>query len=134
MGATDSTADRRGRRDARMTASSTVIDQVDSVCEAAADPQGAYLIRSRLRRMLLNCARQVAELQGVQKPVYPGQWVVVPGAPDEIQKVMAVCRRVYQRSEHLCQPSESFDVRWEDGWRELSADLENLQNLLSRLR
>jgi hypothetical protein len=92
---------------------------------AAEDPRGAYLIRSRLRRSILACTRAVAEREGLPKPVLPGQWV---GATDkQAQDVVDLCRRIYDRAQFLCQPSESFDVRWEAGWRDLQTDLVALE-------
>lgn len=109
------------------------IDQIEAVRRAAADPQAAYLIRSRLRRALLGCARVVAAHQNLEKPDLPGQWAVGPTASSEAKSVVEICRRIYQASEQLCQPSESFDVRWEEGWRRLSADLSELTCALSVL-
>jgi hypothetical protein len=83
--------------------------------------------------MLLDCARQLADRQGLEKPVYPGQWAVDEEASEEIREIAAVCRRIYQRAELLCQPSESFDVRWESGWRRLNNELDDLRSLLAEL-
>jgi hypothetical protein len=115
-----------------MSTGDTTISQLEAVREAAAEPQAAYLIRSRLRRALLSCARTVAELQGVEKPVLPGQWVATSASP-EATEVIGLCRRIHQSAEHLCQPSESFDIRWEDGWRDLETDLNFLKLALARL-
>jgi hypothetical protein len=106
------------------------IAQLDSVREAARDPAAAYLIRSRLRRALLACAREVAEVQDLEKPCLPGQWVLSDSASPELVEIVGICRRIHQRSKQLCAPSESFDVRWEDGWRLLSEDLNLLQSRL----
>lgn len=113
--------------------SAATISQLDAVRRAAEDPSAAYLIRSRLRRALLGCARQVAEAQGLQKPVLPGQWVLADTASPQLTEIVAICRSVHQRSLALCAPSESFDVRWEDGWRALSAELDSLQSSLETL-
>lgn len=105
-------------------------EYISAAREAAEDPRGAYLIRSRLRRALLACARGVAEQQGVEKPVFAGQWIAAEHSSPEEQRVLDICRRVYQRSETLCKPSESFDVRWESGWVELQEDLAELASAL----
>lgn len=109
------------------------LDQLDAVAEAAMDPCAAYLIRSRLRRALLSCARAIAELQGLEKPILPGQWTASPTSSPQIHEVAALCRRIHQNSEYLCQPSESFDIRWEEGWGVLKADLDRLRALLETL-
>lgn len=110
-----------------------IIAQLDAVRSAARDPGAAYLIRSRLRRVLLACARQVAEAQELEKPVFPGQWALSESANAELVEIVDACRRVHQRSQQLCAPSESFDVRWEEGWRLLGADLDFLQDRLEAL-
>jgi hypothetical protein len=107
--------------------------RLEAVREAAADPSSAYLIRSRLRRALLSCARTVAEMQRLEKPSLPGQWSLMPDAPAEIVAVVSACRRIHQQAKYLCQPSESFDVRWEAGWSQLRADLDQLEAALNAL-
>ena len=107
---------------------------IDAVRESAGDPGAAYLIRSRLRRSLLSCAREIAQSQGLEKPSLPGQWNVPPDAPPYVEEIVALCRRIYQYSEHLCQPSESFDVRWENGWAVLRRDLDQLQKMLETVQ
>ena len=116
-----------------MNSLETTFAQLEAVRDAAGDPGAAYLIRSRLRRALLGCARAIAELQGFDKPVLPGQWVASPAAPSPVVEVAALCRRIHQNSEHLCQPSESFDIRWQQGWVTLKEDLESLQAALGQL-
>ncbi len=108
-----------------MTTSEDLKGTIAAVRVAAEDPRGAYLIRSRLRRSLLACARAVAESEGLQKPALAGQWV--NPRENDARLVEDICRRIYQRSETLCQPSESFDVRWDAGWRDLQADLAALE-------
>jgi hypothetical protein len=107
--------------------------QLDAVRDAAADPASAYLIRSRLRRALLSCARTVAEMQRLEKPSLPGQWSVAPGAPAEITRVVSLCRTIHQQAKYLCQPSESFEVRWEAGWSQLRSELDQLEAALREL-
>jgi hypothetical protein len=109
----------------------STVTKLEAVRESARDPRGAYLIRSRIRRALLACARDIAGQQNLEKPRLPGQWALRRDAPSELAEIVAICRRVYQNAEHLCQPSESFDVRWESSWLLLSDDLDLLQ---SRLR
>lgn len=116
-----------------MTTAIEAIERLGALRDAAEDPGAAYLIRSRLRRALLSCARLVAEREGVQKPVLPGQWALSDDASEEARAALALCRRIYQNAAHLCQPSESFDVRWEEGWSQLQLDLEELEGLLHRL-
>lgn len=107
--------------------------QIDKVYEAAQDPAAAYLIRSRLRRTILSCARLVAEAVGTDKPQVPGVFVAPLGVSEGERNVIQLCNRIYGIAGELCQPSESFDTRWEDGWELLSAELERLRTQLAQL-
>lgn len=107
----------------------TLEARIAAVRTAAEDPRGAYLIRSRLRRSILACTRAVAEAEGLDKPALAGQWISPAG--DDGRKIVALCRRIYERSQTLCQPSESFDVRWESGWGMLQAELAELESAVS---
>jgi hypothetical protein len=105
--------------------------KINAVRTAANDPRGAYLIRSRLRRSILACTRAVAASEGLEKPALAGQWV----APTDARAldVITICRRVYDRCQVLCQPSESFDVRWESGWSQLKEELAQLEVAVAAL-
>ena len=98
----------------------------DDVVAAAADPQAAYLIRSRLRRAILSCARLVADTHGAPKPDVPGLFAAPPDAGASDDRVIALCNRIFFSAQELCQPSESFDVRWEHGWALLRKELGDL--------
>jgi hypothetical protein len=87
----------------------------------------------RLRRALLSCARTVAEMQRLEKPSLPGQWSAAPDAPAEIVTVISLCGTIHQQAKYLCQPSESFDVRWEAGWSQLRTELDQLEAALGEL-
>jgi hypothetical protein len=45
-------------------------------------------------------------------------------------RVIALCNRIFSSAQELCQPSESFDVRWEHGWALLRAELDDLREAL----
>jgi hypothetical protein len=110
----------------------TLEANIAAVRTAAVDPRGAYLIRSRLRRSILACTRAVAEAEGLERPALAGQWI--SPATDDGRRIVSLCRRIYDRSQALCQPSESFDVRWESGWSVLQIDLAELEAAVSSLR
>jgi hypothetical protein len=40
------------------------------------------------------------------------------------------CNRLYRSAERLCQPSEALDARWQDGWKTVQADLEELEHYM----
>jgi hypothetical protein len=105
--------------------------KIAAVRTAANDPRGAYLIRSRLRRSILAVTRAVAESEGLEKPALAGQWIAP--ADERARDVIALCRRIYDHSQVLCQPSESFDVRWESGWSELKEELTQLEAAVADL-
>lgn len=111
--------------------SSDLRARIAAVREAAEDPRGAYLIRSRLRRSILAVTRSVAESEGLEKPALAGQWVTPVDA--RARGIIALCRRIYDRSRVLCQPSESFEVRWESGWTELKDELAQLEAAIADL-
>jgi hypothetical protein len=113
-----------------MTASEHCLTQIAAVRDAAEDPGAAYLIRSRIRRAILSCARMVAEAAGAEKPEIPGVFRSPPGCSNTEAEIIRLCNRIYGTARELCQPSESFDVRWGRGWQALSMELEQLQNAL----
>jgi hypothetical protein len=102
-----------------------------AVRTAASDPRGAYLIRSRLRRSILACTRAVAECEGLPKPALAGQWIAP--TDERARNIVTLCRRIYDRSQVFCQPSESFDVRWETGWKNLRDELAELEVAVATL-
>src|SRR5690242_12044320 len=105
---------------------------IDRVREAAGDPAAAYLIRSRLRRAILGCARVVAETYGAPKPEIPGLFVAPAGISDTDRGIVLLCNRIYGTARELCQPSESFDVRWAEGWATLERELDQLRLAMAR--
>lgn len=109
-----------------MPSSEECIRQIDEIYDAARDPSAAYLIRSRLRRAILACARRVAESTGTEKPRVPGVFEVPVGGSESDGEVIRLCNRIYGIAGELCQPSEAFDTRWEAGWTLLSIELDRL--------
>jgi hypothetical protein len=104
---------------------------IQDVREAADDPHAAYLIRSRLRRAILVCARMVARNYGARTPDIPGVFVAPAGSSDLDREIVSLCGRIHAIARDLCQPSESFDVRWEAGWSELEGELNQLQSAVA---
>jgi hypothetical protein len=100
--------------------------------QSAGDTEAAYLVRTRLRRVLLSAVRHVAELEGASAPELPGCFVLPPDCTARSQALIEICNRLYRDSEVLCQPSEALDVRWRDGWQALSVDLARLRALLAQ--
>lgn len=114
-----------------MPSTEECLKRIDGVVAAAADPRAAYLIRSRLRRTILSCARLVADTHGAPKPDVPGLFAAPPEAGPSDARVIALCNRIFLAAQELCQPSESFDVRWERGWAVLHKELDDLRDALN---
>jgi hypothetical protein len=77
--------------------------------------------------MILSCARLVADRTGAPKPVIPGQFSVASSASEHDREIITRCNHIYAIASELCQPSESFDVRWETGWQTLECELAQLR-------
>jgi hypothetical protein len=86
------------------------LEQVTAVREAAVDPKAAYVIRSRLERLLLSCAG-VSQTSG-------------------IEGISTACDKLHELSASVCRPSESLDVRWDEGWSQMRPALDELEALL----
>jgi hypothetical protein len=110
-----------------MSGEARCLHLIEKVRDAAADPGAAYLIRSRLRRAILGCVRMVADDLGARKPDVPGHFVAPAGSSDTDREIFAVCTCIDGIARELCQPSESFDVRWERGWAILQRELDRLE-------
>jgi hypothetical protein len=113
-----------------MTAEARCLQLIEKVRDAADDPAAAYLIRSRLRRAILSCARMVADKHGAPKPEVPGVFAAPASATEVDHQVVTICNRIYGIAHELCQPSESFDLRWQEGWAALQLELNRLEVML----
>jgi hypothetical protein len=80
--------------------------------------------------MLLSCARLVADRAGAAKPEIPGQFRPPPGVSERDREIISRCNEIHAIASELCQPSESFDARWEGGWRTLESELAKLREAL----
>jgi hypothetical protein len=115
-----------------MTTIDQCVRQIVLVRLASADPRTAYLIRSRIRRAILSCIALVAEETQASAPDIPGIYVAPADCQPACRQIVAICNRVYSYTRELCQPSESFDLRWEAGWHTLATDFDALEQLLLR--
>jgi hypothetical protein len=106
------------------------IEQLDAVRESALDPRAAYVIRSRLERLLLSCARVTAERVGSTEPEMPGRVGQLLSAPSEVRRLAGACDTLHDLAGSVCRPSESLDARWEDGWSRISPALDELEAIL----
>jgi hypothetical protein len=110
-----------------MTLIEQCLDQVGAVRQAAADPKAAYVIRSRLERLMLSCARLTSSSR-VASPDIPG--ITKAQASSDVEDIAAACDKLFELSASICRPSESLDVRWDEGWSRISPALAELERLL----
>jgi len=102
------------------------LSKIAAVRDAAADPDGAYLIRMRLKRAVLACHRAVATECGLMSPNSPGYLLPVSGSETD-RRIAKLANEVLGQAERLCQPSESLDARWKAGWTRLEVALNELE-------
>lgn len=105
-------------------------EQLDAVRDSAADPSAAYVIRSRLERLLLSCARLAAAMNGSQAPDMPHPIGNVPVGAEDARKLARACDTLHDLTGSICRPSEALDMRWDEGWARISAALDQLEAVL----
>src|SRR4051794_16774116 len=103
---------------------------LDSVRSAAASPASAYLIRTRLKRAILDCTRFAASCCGLPLPNLLGEWRPPSSASRQVRELVAKCDEIRAKTLHFCQPSEALDIRWEENWESLQLDLDELEALV----
>src|SRR2546427_13019381 len=104
--------------------SSVRIIHLITQCEDAfGDVRRAYLARTRLQRLILECARMVARRHGVEEPYYPAASPAPPGASNLDEEISHVCRELLGRTAAICQPSEPLDSRWRAQWKIVQENL-----------
>lgn len=109
------------------------LDQVTELRIAAKDPAAAYLVRSRLERLILSCARAAALDEGSSPPDLPGSGLEPSHtASPTTREVVLAASTLYRASSDLCRPSESLDARWEAGWLRVENALDDLEACLTR--
>lgn len=103
------------------------LQRIEQVRRAAADDRSAYLIRTRLHRMLMSTQNRVdaARRTHVVEQVRPGSDHSVHW--DAVERLT---RQIVLETRHMSQRSESLDDRWTECWRRLSAQLDELELLL----
>src|SRR5580698_10469415 len=94
------------------------------VIEAAESPEAAYLARIRLKRLILNCSRTIAQESGIAEPILPGPFEAPSASSPVVREIAAVCSRLSESAEILCQPSEPLNDRWRQGWGDVHHELE----------
>jgi hypothetical protein len=101
--------------------------RLQQVRDVAHGPQSAYLMRTRLNRMLLSLQRQIARDSAslISTPVED----LVPSDAN-LQPIARLCNEIVAESSHLSRRSEALDERWESSWTLLRTQLDRLELLL----
>ena len=110
------------------------LDQLEAVRDSSTDPRAAYVIRSRLERLLLSCARLAAAMNALPEPDMPRLVGQVPGSSEDARNLARACDALHDLSGSICRPSESLDVRWDEGWSRISSALDQLEVVLRSQR
>ena len=96
-----------------------------------AEPESAYLLRTRIKRTILSAARLAAEQLGTEAPLLPEAVESPPLSSGKPGAVLTSCNRLIARTRQLCQPSEALDSRWRQGWHEVLEELATLEKSLT---
>lgn len=116
-----------------MTTTQKFLASLESVQSAAGSSETAYLVRSRLSRTLLDCARLATSACGLRVPELLDEWPSLGDAPPSVRAVATKCQELRAKTKHFCQPSEAFDTRWRENWLSIENDLELLRTLVLAL-
>ena len=98
-----------------------------------AEPESAYLLRTRVKRSILSAARLAAEHLGAELPLLPEAMESPATSAGNPGVVLASCNRLIVRTRELCQPSEALDSRWRQGWQEVLEELDTLEGALAEM-
>lgn len=108
--------------------------QLRKIRDAAEDPESAYLLRSRVRRTLLVCMREVARDIGTSIPLALDEEGLRNLPPGRREAIIGACQRIRGLTVHLCQPSEALDDRWRREWADVDAELSILEGELLKIQ
>lgn len=98
-----------------------------------AEPESAYLLRTRIKRSILSATRLAAEELGIEVPVLPEATDLGILSAGKAGEVLASCNRLIAGTRQLCQPSEALDSRWRQGWHEVLEELATLEKSLTEM-
>lgn len=99
--------------------------RIAQVQEAASDVGSAYLIRTRLHRMVVSIQRRLDS-------ALAGDGVPTLDAEVTASRVRELLRDIVASTRHMSQRSESLDDRWTREWRSLEGQLDELEIAVRR--
>jgi hypothetical protein len=106
-----------------------VLRRIADVRLAADEEQSAYLLRTRLNRMLLSLQRLIASEYDltVLKPT-----VLDPSRSrsENYRQLASICNAIVLDGRSLSQRSAALDDRWQRNWRSLNANLMRLEAIV----
>lgn len=110
------------------------LKEVTKIRNVSKGVDAAYVVRSRIGRLILTLAQIVAKEAHLSIPDRPGPIIVSDQAPQSVQELANVCNNLVEISRVLCQPSEPLDKRWKEGWTALLDQLDVLELVLRKMR
>ena len=116
-----------------MSTKANCIRAINETKSAITDINAAYVARTRLRRLILNCGRMIARENHLVEPILPDRLEVPANASDHVRMVALCCNRLLEQANILCQPSEPLDDRWKANWKSVLSGLEQLRELISEV-
>jgi hypothetical protein len=105
---------------------------IDAIRTAARTPEQVYVLRSRLRRLLVQAQRSLARDCGAELPRAPGYLQLPSAASATDREIATIANQLFSASRTICQPSEAFDERWRSGWIRVQTYLNDLERLLAK--
>lgn len=112
-----------------MPTAEACINRIHDVRAAASDYQSAYLLRTRLYRMVLSVRTLVASEIGID--VRKNE--LLPSAMEtdsERSELTLLCNSLLLESKALAERSAALDGKWQQGWNSLQSQLDLLESLL----
>jgi hypothetical protein len=105
--------------------------RIQQVRDVADGPHSAYLLRTRLNRLLLSLQRQIARDSA---PLISAPVDDLAASDTNFQPIAELCNEIVSESSHLSRRSEALDERWESSWVLLRTQLDRLELLLEASR
>lgn len=103
---------------------------IDDARRAIVGIEAAYVARTRLKRLILACARMIAHRYRLPEPILPERLQMPDDSEEHLRRISDCCNRLLEETRILSQPSEPLDDRWRNHWASVLGDLDLLKNLV----